>query len=94
MIMLLLSLSFLVSCKDSSNPISKYGDTVIDKYKSTQQFGDRMSLKNLQQAVTTFRVANSRLPGDLDELERFTGETIDKNKFEYDSSTGTLTLKK
>jgi len=89
-IFLFISIGF-TACKD--NPAEKYGDTVIEKYKDTQEFGDRVSLQRLQQAVQTFRITNGRLPESLEELENFTGEKLDKNRYDYDPDTGTLALK-
>lgn len=80
-----------LSCKDTPNPVEKYGVTVVDKYKSTQEFGDRVSLQRLQQAVTTFRLTNGRFPEDLQELENYVGETLDANKYAYDPASGKIT---
>jgi hypothetical protein len=89
-IVLLLSVAF-VSCKD--NPVDNYGTTVVDKYKSTEQFADRVSLQNIQQSVTTFRLTNGRFPEDLEELSNFAGTPLDPGKYEYDASTGKVTAK-
>jgi hypothetical protein len=89
-IVLLLSVAF-ISCKD--NPVDKYGTTVVDKFKSTEQFADQVSLQNIQQSVTTFRLTNSRFPEDLKELSDFAGTPLDPEKYDYDSSTGKVTAK-
>lgn len=82
---------FFISCKD--NPVDDYGTTVVDKYKSTEQLADRISLQNIQQSVTTFRLTNGRFPEDLEELSDFSGTILDPEKYDYDPSTGKVTEK-
>jgi hypothetical protein len=90
-IIALLSSLFFISCKD--NPVDDYGTTVVDKYKSTEQFADRISLQNIQQSVTTFRLTNGRFPEDIEELSDFIGTDLDPEKYDYDPSTGNITKK-
>ncbi|UCG79327.1 MAG: hypothetical protein JSV21_05760 [Nitrospirota bacterium] len=80
----------LMSCKDSSNPADRYGETVVDKYISTQEFGEDITLRNLQQAITTFRLTHGRFPEDIDEVSDFSGMPLDADKYDYDPSTGVL----
>src|SRR3990172_2299924 len=47
---------------ESRNPVEKYGDDVMKAYKGTQQFGKQMDVKNLQDAIRSFQVMNSRYP--------------------------------
>jgi hypothetical protein len=89
-IVLLLSVA-VISCKD--NPVDDYGTTVVDKYKSTERLADQVSLQNIQQSVTTFRLTNGRFPEDLEELSDFTGTTLDPEKYDYNPSTGKVTEK-
>jgi outer membrane protein assembly factor BamD (BamD/ComL family) len=94
---LLLLLISLLSCESkitgenkSKNPVEKYGDDVTKAYKGTQQFGKQMDVKNLQDAIRSFQVMNSRYPRDLAEVEHFTGTSLDSSKYDYDPSAGTI----
>ena len=84
--------SIVIGCEDR-NSLEKSGDTLIMSYKNTQQFGDKISLQNLQESIKAFSVAHNRFPRDLKELEGFTGVTLDSSRYEYDPLTGRITQK-
>lgn len=84
------SLIITLSCKDTPRSVEKYEETVADTLKSTREFGDKVTLQRLQQAVTTYRLTKGRFPGNLHELGNFVGETVDSNKYDYDPSSGKL----
>ena len=89
--LLLLMLASTTACKDTPNPVEKYGDAMIDSYKGAQQGGEQAHLLLLQKAIRTFHTMHGRYPEDLAELETFIGSDINDTLFAYDSSTGTLT---
>ncbi len=89
-ILLCITLS-MVTCKE--NPVDEYGDNVIKSYKRTEQFSREVSLKNIQRSINAFYTANNRYPNDLTELEGFMGTKIDINIYNYDHSTGIISIK-
>jgi hypothetical protein len=93
-----LPLLFLVCCifvfASCKNPVEEYGDTVIKTYKGTQQFGNEITLTQLQESIKAFNAAHSRYPKDLEEISDFTGLTLGDGKYDYDPSTGVIKLKK
>lgn len=93
LIVMLTALAVCSSC-ESKNPVEQYGDDVTKAYKRTQQFGSRMEVKNLQDAIRSFQVMNGRYPNDLKEIEQFIGTPLDSGKYEYDPSTGTVAARK
>ncbi len=90
-IFLLFSIVILFSCE--KNPVEEYGDETMKALKRTENLGDVQSISNIKQAINAFHISNGRYPQDLDELSRFTGENLDSNKYDYNPTTGSISLK-
>jgi len=81
---------FVAGCE---NPIEKGGDEVINAMKRSQAVADSATLSTLNNAAQSYRTMNGKYPESIEELEHFTGETIDSEKFEYDPVTGKVSAK-
>ena len=91
-ISLLLLISPL-SCTEKSDPLDRYGETVVDKLESTRELGNQVSVARIQDSIRSFHAVNGRYPEDIEEIERFTGLTLDPGIYVYDPSTGLIALK-
>ncbi len=91
--LLLCFAALFFSCKDK-NPVEQYDNTHIKTYKDSQQFGEKTTVRNLQESIRAFYAANGRYPNDLKELEDFTGVLLDSSKYDYDPATGVITQRK
>jgi len=89
LLFVLLAFTF-VACE---NPIEKGGDEVINAMKRSQAVADSATLSTLNNAAQSYRSMNGKYPESIEELEHFTGETIDREKFEYDPATGKVSVK-
>lgn len=85
------SFLFFAGC---DNPVEKGGDEVINALKRSQSVADNATVNALNNAAQTFKTMNSKYPDSIEQLERFTGEQIDREKFEYDPVEGKISLKK
>jgi len=81
---------FVSGCE---NPIEKGGDKVINAMKRSQAVADSATLSTLNNAAQSYRSMNGKYPESIEELEHFAGETIDREKFEYDPATGKVSVK-
>jgi hypothetical protein len=75
------------------NPVSEYGDSLINSYKGAQSAADQANLDALKAAVSAYRAANESYPKSLQEVGNMAGTQIDLSKYDYDPYTGTVTLK-
>lgn len=92
--LVLVSLSFLASCDEKpKNPVSEYGDAMIDSYKKGQQAGETANLDAVKKAVQAYYAANEKYPASLDEIAGLIGKPLDTAKYEYNPQTGTVNLK-
>lgn len=90
----LLILSSLASCdKKADNPVTRYGDALIDAHQSAQQTAETANLATIQASVRLYFAANGRYPGSLSEIEDLVGTPIDPDRYEYDPRTGTVLAK-
>ncbi|MCI4624576.1 MAG: hypothetical protein L3V56_01295 [Candidatus Magnetoovum sp. WYHC-5] len=93
-IILLTTMLLMISCDEGNkNTVEKYSDTVVDKYKGTQQFGKQVDIQRLQEAITMFKSAEGRYPKDIAEITESTGIELDSNLYTYDPETGVLATK-
>ncbi len=84
-------LLMLVSCTD--NPAQQYGNTMTQSLQSAKSVENRVNVGEVRKSIQEFYAANGRYPADLNELKAFNGMTLKSDKYEYDSTTGTLTEK-
>lgn len=85
-----------VSCQEAKDLGKEVSETVKDrkqKIETSRQATESADLAALKSSIAAFHTAEGRYPKDLDELESFSGITIDKASYSYDPAKGTLALK-
>lgn len=93
-VILFVSFLFIFACNEKpKNPVSEYGDALIDSYKRGQQAGETANLDAVKRAIQSYYASNGKYPESLEAAEEFMGAKIDISKYEYDPSTGRVTLK-
>jgi hypothetical protein len=94
-IIIILFILFIFACNEKpKNPVSEYGDALIDSYKKGQQAGETANLDAVKRAIEGYYAANGKYPESLEAAEEFMGAKIDISKYEYDPLTGRVSLKK
>ena len=92
---MLFSLCLIISCDQKpKNPVSEYGDAMIDSYKKGQRAGEIGNLDSLKKAVEAYRVTNDKLPKSLNEVKDLIGSDIDTSQYEYNPENGAISLRK
>ena len=92
-ILILLSALFVFEACEKSNPVDQYGSTLINSYERSKAAADAISLDSLNKSVQAYQTANGKNPESIEELEKFMGSAIDRNKFQYNPAAGTVVLK-
>lgn len=87
---LILFLSFSC-CKD--NPVQEYGTTLSQSLKKSEKVALEANLSELKKAIQRFSEEKGRLPLSINEIEAYTGQSIDKEKIEYNPETGEIRAK-
>jgi hypothetical protein len=88
--------SFLLipACKGKpKNPVAEYGNNLMNAYQGAQDAADIASRDGLNKAVQAYRAANGSYPAELKDVGDLIGGPVDFSKFDYDPSTGAVTLK-
>jgi hypothetical protein len=84
-----------ISCDQKpKNPVSEYGDTMIDSYRKGQQAGVTGNLDALKKGIDAYRAANDKYPPSLTEVRDLIGSNIDLTQYDYNPENGTVSLKK
>lgn len=84
----------LSSCNEKpKNPVSEYGDNLINSYKGAQNASEQANLDAVQKTVNAYRAAYDGYPKSLQDIESMLRGSVDLAKYDYDSATGTVTLK-
>jgi hypothetical protein len=93
---ILISLFFLITACDQKpkNPVSEYGDAMIDAYKKGQQAGVMANLDAVKKAVAAYHASNDRYPPSLADVKDLIGSDIDLEQYDYNPENGTVSLKK
>ncbi len=87
-------LFFVAGCKEKpKNPVSEYGDSLINSYKGAQNAADQANLDTIRKAISAYRAANEGYPKSLQDIESLISGSIDLKKYDYDPATGAVTLK-
>ena len=87
-------LSFLASCDAKpKNPVSEYGDIMIDSYKKGQKAGETANLDAVKKAVQAYHALNDKYPQSLDDVKELIGAEMDMSKYSYDPQTGTVNIR-
>jgi hypothetical protein len=89
-----LLLPFLFSCSEKENPVSQYGDAMINSYSRGKTAGEEGNLNALKSAIAAYRASYDRNPGSLDELQELLTSPLDLSKYEYDPETGAVSRKR
>jgi hypothetical protein len=87
------SMFALVSCTDEKNPAQQYGDTLVNTYKNTQKFDNKVNVQQVEKSIQEFYAANNRYPANLEELSAFNGITLKSDNYEYNPATGSISDK-
>jgi len=87
-------LLFLASCDQKpKNPVSEYGDAVIDAYKKGKAVKETADLDAIKKTIQAHYAANERYPASLDEIAGLIGKSVDIARYDYDPQTGMVSLK-
>jgi hypothetical protein len=82
-----------ISCDQKpKNPVSEYGDAMIDSYKKGQQAGVTANLDALKKGIEAYRAANDKYPPSLNEVRDLIGSNIDLTQYDYNPENGTVSL--
>lgn len=95
--MLLVSFSlFVIACDEKpKNPIAVQGDRMIDAYHRSQDLRDEANLDAIRKAIQAHRAVNDKFPRDLAEIKPLlSAPDLDLSKYTYNSSDGSVTIKK
>ena len=87
-------LSLIAACDEKpKNPVSEYGDAMIDAYKKGQAVKETANLDAVKKAVQAYHALNDKYPQSLDDVKELIGAEMDMSKYTYDPQTGTVSLK-
>jgi hypothetical protein len=87
--------SLITACEQKpKNPVSEYGDDMIDTYKKGQQAGVLANLDAVTKAVDAYHASNDKYPPSLTDVKDLIGSDIDLAQYDYNPENGTVTLKK
>jgi hypothetical protein len=87
---------FLVACDEKpKNPVAVQGDRMIDAYHRSQDLRDEANLDAIKKALQAHRAVNDKFPQDLEEIKPLlSAPDLDLSKYTYNSSDGSVTIKK
>ena len=80
--------------QENENIVSQYGDSMITAYTKGKQAGITGNLNAVKKTIEAFHAANDRYPESLDEIKHMIGSPMDLSIYDYDPSTGKVSLKK
>lgn len=87
-------LSLFVACDQKpKNPVSEYGNTMMDSYQKGQQAGEIANLDAVKKAVQSYHAANDKYPQNLEEIKDLIGSQVDFSKYDYEPQSGAVSLK-
>lgn len=87
-------LALIAACDEKpKNPVSEYGDAMLDAYKKGQQAGEAANLDVIKKTIQAYYAANEKYPVSLDEIAGLIGKPIDTSKYDYNPQTGNVNLK-
>ena len=93
-LLILAVLSFLASCDEKPrNPVSEYGNAMLDSYKKAQKAGEAANLDAVKKAVQAYHALNDKYPRSLDDVKGLIGAEMDMSKYSYDPQTGTVSIR-
>ena len=80
--------------EENENIIEEYGETMITAYTKGKQAGKTGNLSAVKKTIAAFHATHERYPESLDEIKHMFGSPIDLTIYDYDPSTGKVSLKK
>jgi len=80
--------------EENENLVAEYGETMITAYTKGKQAGITGNLSAVKKTIEAFHAANDRYPESLDEIKHMFGSRIDLSIYDYDPSTGKVSIKK
>lgn len=86
-----LSTTLTIGCKQ--DPVKEYGEGLLDTLDSSEIAVDQANLRGLKQAVKMYYSEHGQYPPALEDVAGSMGSPVDLNKYEYNPSSGQVTLK-
>ena len=87
-------LSLIAACDAKPrNPVSEYGDAMIDSYKKGQQAGETANLDAVRKAVQAYHALNDKYPQSFGDVKGLIGAEMDMSKYSYDPQTGIVNIR-
>jgi hypothetical protein len=84
-----------MSCDQKpKNPVSEYGDAMIDSYRKGQKAGEIGNLDAVKKAVEAYRASNDKYPQTLNEVKDLIGSDIDLSLYDYNPENGSVSLRR
>jgi len=85
----------MMSCDQKpKNPVSEYGDAMIDSYRKGQKAGEIGNLDAVKKAVEAYRASNDKYPQTLNEVKDLIGSEIDLSLYDYNPENGSVSLRR
>lgn len=87
-------LAFFTACDEKpKNPVSEYGNIMIDSYKKGQKAGEAANLDAVKKAVQAYHALNDKYPQSLADVKELIGAEMDMSKYSYDPQTGDVNIR-
>ncbi|MBS1234686.1 MAG: hypothetical protein H6R43_402 [Nitrospirae bacterium] len=87
-------LAFVFACKEKpKNPVSEYGDTMINSYQKGKQAGEDGNLDAVRKAIQAYHATYDKYPLNLEELKPLINSELDFSKYDYHPENGTVSPK-
>jgi hypothetical protein len=80
--------------EEDENFVAEYGKTMITSYTKGKQAGKTGNLSAVKKTIAAFHATHERYPESLDEIKPMFGSPMDLSIYDYDPSTGEVSLKK
>lgn len=81
----------VIGCK--KDPIKETAEGLVDSYEGSKMAAARATLKSMQDAVRAYHAENNTYPGTLEEVAGLMSSSVDTDQYEYDPSTGQVSLR-
>ncbi len=91
-VFLIFLISLAAGCEEKTNPVSKYGDSVIGAYERSSITANQSTLQGIKDAIRAYHILNGKYPASLEEIQKLMGSRIDTGLYQYDPESGEITL--
>ena len=91
-ILIIILITLSAGCEEKTNPVSKYGDSVIGAYERSSITADQSTLTGIKDAIRAHHILNGEYPASLEEVQKLMGSRIDTDLYQYDPESGEITL--